>query len=220
MSGWLVLKTAAVAYERGTPYLAISNLLRSWFGIPEQALPAEAKRRLHEALAALPAGSSIYVPALQWLLDLPVEDADWPALDAAERRQRMRSTLKDLCLRCAENQPLLLWFEDIQWTDVETQGVIHGSIELFETARMFVFVTCRPEYEHKWDGKPFLTAINLDPLEAQAADDWCSASSAVTTPSCELSLSSAPKERRCSSRRPSEPWWKTGPCGCVPAAMS
>ncbi len=171
LSGWLVLKTAAAAYERGTPYLAISNLLRSWIGIPEQALPAEASRRLYEALAALRTGSSIYVPALQWLLDLPVEDADWPALDATERRQRMRAALKDLCLCCAENQPLLLWFEDIQWTDVETQGVIDGLIELLGTARLFVLVTCRPEYEHKWDGKPFLTAINLEPLEAQAAND-------------------------------------------------
>ncbi len=171
LSGWLVLKTAAAAYERGTPYLAISNLLRSWCGIPEQAPPAEARRRLHEALAALPAGSSIYVPALQWLLDLPVEDADWLALDAAERRQRMRSTLKDLFLRCAENQPLLFWFEDIQWTDVETRGVIDGLVELIGTTRLFVLVTCRPEYEYKWGGKPFLTAINLEPLEAEAADD-------------------------------------------------
>jgi class 3 adenylate cyclase/tetratricopeptide (TPR) repeat protein len=171
LSGWSVLKTGAAAYERGTPYLAISNLLRSWCGIPEQASLAEATRRLHEALAALPAGSSIYVPALQWLLDLPVEDADWSALEAAERQRRMRSTLKDLFLRCAESQPLLLWFEDIQWTDVETRGVIDGLIESIETARLFVFLTCRPEYEHKLGGKPFLTAINLDPLEAQAADE-------------------------------------------------
>jgi class 3 adenylate cyclase/tetratricopeptide (TPR) repeat protein len=171
LSGWLVLKTAAAAYERGTPYLAISNLLRSWCGIPEQASPAEAKRRLHEALAALPAGSSIYVPALQWLLDLPVEDSDWSGLDATERQRRMRSTLKDLFLRNAENKPLLLWFEDIQWTDVETRSVIDGLIESIETTRLFVLLTCRPDYEHKLGGKTFLTAINLDPLESQAADE-------------------------------------------------
>jgi class 3 adenylate cyclase/tetratricopeptide (TPR) repeat protein len=171
LSGWLVLKTAAAAYERGTPYLAISNLLRSWCGISEQAPPAEAKSRLQEALAALPGGSSIYVPALQWLLDLPVEDADWPALDAAERRQRMRATLKDLFLRCAESQPLFLWFEDIQWTDVETRAVVDGLVELIEGAPPFVLLTCRPEYEHKWGGKSFLTAINLDRLEPKAAHD-------------------------------------------------
>ena len=92
LSDWTVLKTAATAYRRGTPYLAISNLLRSWCEIPEQASPAEARGRLHEALAALPAGSSTYVPALQSLLELAVDDRDmlarrpfhsmnlWPAL--------------------------------------------------------------------------------------------------------------------------------------------
>src|SRR5262249_42792441 len=127
--------------------------------------------RLHEALATLPAGSSIYVPALQWLLDLPVENAEWAALDGGERRQRMRSTLKELFIRCAESQPLLLWFEDIQWTDFETRAVIDGLLELIGKSRLFLLVTCRPEYESKWDGKPFLTAINLERLEAQAADN-------------------------------------------------
>jgi class 3 adenylate cyclase/tetratricopeptide (TPR) repeat protein len=170
LSGWSMLKTAAATYERGTPYLAISNLLRSWSGIPEQASPAEAMRRLHDALAALPAGSSIYVPALQSLLDLPVEDADWPTLEPTVRRQRMMSAVKELFLRCAENQPLLLWFEDIQWTDIETRGVIDALIESIGTTRLFVLLTCRPEYEHKWGGKPFFTANYLDPLEAHAAD--------------------------------------------------
>ena len=176
LSGWSMLKTAAATYERGTPYLAISNLLRSWCGIPEQASPAEARRRLHEALAALPAGSSIYVPALQWLLDLPVEDADWPTLEPTERRQRMCRRVKDLFLRCAENQPLLLWFEDIQWTDVETQGVIDGLIESIETARLFVLLTCRPEYEHKWSGKPFFTAELISTRsKPMRPTNWCRA---------------------------------------------
>src|SRR6266567_2746065 len=79
---WMVLKTAAVAYRRGTPYLAVSNLLRSWCEIPEQASAAEAKRRLHDTVAALTEGpSSTYLPALQSILDLPVVDADWPTLD-------------------------------------------------------------------------------------------------------------------------------------------
>jgi len=150
LSDWTVLKTAATAYRRGTPYLAISNLLRSWCEIPEQASPAEARRRLHDALAALPVGSSTYVPALESLLELPVEDADWPTLDPAVRRQRIMSTVKDLFLRCAQNRPLLLWLEDIQWTDVETRDVIESLIESIEASRFLVILTCRPEYELKW----------------------------------------------------------------------
>src|ERR1043166_8450710 len=129
LSDWSVLKTAAAAYRRGTPYLAISSLLRSWCEIPEQASPAEARRRLHATLAALPAGPANYLPALQSLLEIPVEDAEWPGLEPAVRRQRMIAAVKDLFLRCAEHRPLLLWFEDMQWTDVETRDVVNNLIE-------------------------------------------------------------------------------------------
>jgi class 3 adenylate cyclase/tetratricopeptide (TPR) repeat protein len=170
LSGWAVLKTAAAAYRRGTPYLAISNLLRSWCEIPEQASPAEATRRLQDALAALPAASSTYVPALQSLLELPVDDADWPTLEPAVRRQRMRSTVKDLFLRSAQNRPLLLWFEDMQWTDVETQDVVESLVEAMGASRLLVILTCRPEYEAKWRSKDCVTRLLLDPLESNAAD--------------------------------------------------
>ena len=171
LSDWTVLKTAAAAYRRGTPYLAISNLLRSWCEIPEEASPPEARRRLHDALAALPAGSSTYIPALESLLELPVADADWPTLDPAVRRQRMMSTVKDLFFRCAQSRPLLLWFEDMQWADVETRDVIENLTESIVASRLLVILTCRLEYEHKWSGRDCFAQIHLDPLGTDAADE-------------------------------------------------
>jgi class 3 adenylate cyclase/tetratricopeptide (TPR) repeat protein len=170
LSDWTVLKTAAAPYLRGTPYLAISNLLRSWCEISEQTSPAEARGRLHDALAALPAGSSTYVPALQSLLELAVDDADWPTLEPAVRRQRMRSTVKDLFLRCAQNRPLLLWFEDMQWTDIETQEVVESLVDAMGASRLLVVLTCRPEYEAKWESKDCVITVQLDALESGAAD--------------------------------------------------
>jgi class 3 adenylate cyclase/tetratricopeptide (TPR) repeat protein len=170
LSDWTLLKTATTPYRRGIPYLAISNLLRSWCEIPELASPAETTRRVKDALAALPASSSTYFPALQSLLELPVEDTEWSTLEPSVRRQRMMSTVKDLFLRCAENRPLLLWFEDMQWTDVETQDVVEQLVESIGASRLFVILTCRPEYDPKWAGKECFTAVHLDPLETKAAD--------------------------------------------------
>src|SRR5579872_37877 len=149
LSDWMVLRTAAAAYRRGTPYLAISNLLRSWSEIPDQAPPAESRRRLRRALAATPSGSPLYAPALESLLEVPVEDAEWPILDPAVRRQRIVSTVKDLLLRCAQDRPLLIWLEDMQWTDVETRNAIDNLIESIADSRVLVILTFRPEYEHK-----------------------------------------------------------------------
>jgi class 3 adenylate cyclase/tetratricopeptide (TPR) repeat protein len=170
LSDWTVLKTSAAPYLRGTPYLAISNLLRSWCEIPEQASPADARSRLQDALAALPVGSSTYVPALQSLLELAVDDADWPTLEPIVRRQRMRSAVKGLFLHCAQNRPLLLWFEDMQWTDVETQDVVESLVEAMGASRLLVVLTCRPDYEPNWESKDCVTRVDLDPLESNAAD--------------------------------------------------
>jgi class 3 adenylate cyclase/tetratricopeptide (TPR) repeat protein len=170
LSDWSVLKTAAAAYRRGTPYLAISSLLRSWCEIPEQASPAEARHRLHATLATLPAGPTNYLPALQSLLEIPVEDADWPALEPAVRRQRMIAAVKDLFLRCAENRPLLLWFEDMQWTDVETRDVVDSLIDAMGKSRLLVLMTCRPDYEPKWANRDCITMVQLESLPSDAAD--------------------------------------------------
>jgi class 3 adenylate cyclase/tetratricopeptide (TPR) repeat protein len=171
LSGWTVLKTAAAAYRRGTPYLAISNLLRSWCEIPEQASPAETTRRLQEGLAALPAGSSTYFPALQSLLELPVDDPDWSTLEPAIRRYRMMATVKDLFLRGAQTGPLQLCFEDMQWTDAETRDVLEGLVDSMGASRLLVTLTCRPDYNPRKGSKECFTAVLLDPLESNAADE-------------------------------------------------
>jgi class 3 adenylate cyclase/tetratricopeptide (TPR) repeat protein len=170
LSDWTMLKTAATPYLRGTPYLSISNLLRSWCGIPDEASAAEASSRLQDALGALPPGAPAYVPALQSLLEIPVEDADWPTLEPAVRRQRMRSTVKDVFLRYVQHRPLLLWFEDMQWTDVESLDVVESLVEAMGASRLLVVLTCRPEYEARWENKGCVTRVNLDALEANAAD--------------------------------------------------
>ena len=37
-------------------------------------------------------------------------------------------TVKDLFLRYVQHRPLLLWFEDMQWTDVESQDVVESLV--------------------------------------------------------------------------------------------
>jgi len=99
-----------------------------------------------------------------------VEDPDWPTLDPAVRRQRMMATAKDLFLRCAQNRPLLLWFEDMQWTDVETRDVVEGLVDSIGATRLLVILTCRPEYDPRRGNKDGFTSIHLDPLQTGAAD--------------------------------------------------
>jgi predicted ATPase len=57
------------------------------------------------------------LPAFLALLEVPVEDAPWQALDPSQRRQRTLDALKCLLLRESQVQPLLLVFENLHWID-------------------------------------------------------------------------------------------------------
>src|SRR5262249_18878892 len=75
------------------------------------------------------------------LLDVPVEDPAWQALDPPQRRQRTLDACKRLLLRESQVQPLLLVFEDLHWIDSETQALLDALLESLPTARLLLLVT-------------------------------------------------------------------------------
>lgn len=168
-SGWTVLKTATASYTRNTPYLAFSNLIRTWFEISEQANPADIDQRLRAKISTFGEDLTSALPAIHSLLDLPVHDAGWLALEPAARRQKILAIAKSLVLRAAATQPLLLWFEDMQWTDAETRALIEGIAEEIGTSQLLIILTYRPEYEHTWATKSYYRTVQIEALDQQAA---------------------------------------------------
>jgi predicted ATPase len=108
--------------------------------------------------------------ALLALLDVPVEDREWRALDPPQRRQRTLDALKRLLLRESQVQPLLLVFENLHWIDTETQALLDSLLESLPTAQLLLLVNYRPEYQHGWGSKTYYTQLRLDTLPPASAD--------------------------------------------------
>jgi tetratricopeptide (TPR) repeat protein len=104
------------------------------------------------------------------LLDVPVDDAAWEALDPPQRRQRTLEAVKRLLLRESQVQPLLVIFEDLHWIDSETQALFDSLIESLPTARVLLLVNYRPEYQHGRGGKTYYLQLRIDPLPPESAD--------------------------------------------------
>src|SRR5438876_11262886 len=109
--------------------------------------------------------------AILALLEVPVEEPQWQALDPPQRRQRTLDALKRLLLRESQVQPLLLVFEDLHWIDTETQALLDSLVESLPTAHLLLLVNYRPEYQHGWGRKIYYTQLRLDPLPAASADE-------------------------------------------------
>src|SRR5215831_11300145 len=71
--------------------------------------------------------------------------------------------------------PLCLVFEDLHWTDSETQAFLDSLVDSLPTARIFLLVNYRPEYRHGWGNKTYYTQLRLDPLAPAPADELLTA---------------------------------------------
>ena len=149
LDGWRVLESAAVSYGQAMSYLPVIDLLKGYFAIQDRDDPRAIREKVTGKLLTLDAALEPTLPALLALLDVPVDDAAWQALDPPQRRQRTLDAVRRLLLREAREQPLLLIFEDLHWIDGETQALLDGLVETLGSARLLLLVSYRPEYQHR-----------------------------------------------------------------------
>jgi tetratricopeptide (TPR) repeat protein len=168
--GWLVLESGSVSYGKATPYLPIIELLKAYCRIQERDDPRAIRERVAGKLLTLDRGLEPLLTPLLALLDVPVDDAAWDALDPPQRRQRTLEAVKRLLLRESQVQPVLVLFEDLHWIDSETQALLDGLIESLPTARVLLLVNYRPEYQHAWGRKTYYLQLRIDPLPPASAE--------------------------------------------------
>src|SRR5512136_387389 len=168
--GWLVLESGSVSYGRATPYLPVIELLKAYLRIEERDDQREIRERVAGKLLTLDRALEPLLTPLLALLDVPVDDTTWNALDPPQRRQRTLEAIKRLLLRESQVQPLLVIFEDLHWIDAETQALLDSLIEGLPTARLLLLVNYRPEYQHTWGNRTYYMQLRLDPLPPESAE--------------------------------------------------
>jgi class 3 adenylate cyclase/tetratricopeptide (TPR) repeat protein len=169
LQGWLVLESASVSYGKATSYLPVIDLLKGYFKIQDRDDLREIREKVTGKLLTLDESLKPVLPALLALLDVPVDDAPWKALDPGQRRRRTLDAVRQLLLREAREQPLLVIFEDLHWIDGETQTLLDSLIESLPAARLMLLVNYRPEYQHGWGGKTYYRQLRIDPLPLESA---------------------------------------------------
>ena len=170
--GWVILESSSVSYGKATAYLPVRDLLKAYCQIEEHDAGRRIREKLTGKLLTLDDTLRPTLPVFLALLDVPVEDPTWQALDPPQRRQQTLEAVKRLLVRESQEQPLLLVFEDLHWIDTETQALLDSLVESLPTARLLLLVNYRPEYQHGWGSKTYYTQLRLDPLPPTSADEF------------------------------------------------
>jgi predicted ATPase/class 3 adenylate cyclase len=171
----LVLECGAVSYGKAMSYLPVINLLKSYFGISDRDDLKAREEKVVGKLNALAPASLSTLPALLALLDVPVNDAEWQALDPGRRRRQTLDAVTTLLLSEARKQPLLLIVEDLHWIDGETQALLDDLVECLDETPMMLLVTYRPEFQDGWSSKTYYKRIQLEALPTESAEEMLDA---------------------------------------------
>ncbi len=109
------------------------------------------------------------IPLIASLLSISTEDLDsLSSFTPQEQKERTLAVLVDLLAGLAEQQPVLLIFEDAHWIDPTSLELMDLIIARITNIPVLVVVTYRPEFIAPWVGLPNATLLTLNRLDADA----------------------------------------------------
>jgi class 3 adenylate cyclase len=120
--GWLIVQASSISYGSSMPYLPLVELLRAYCQIDPRDDARKVREKLTGKVLTLDPALQPAIAAFLALLDVPVEDPGWQALEPRQRHDRTLDAVKRLLLRESQIQPLLVVFEDLHWIDPQTQA--------------------------------------------------------------------------------------------------
>jgi class 3 adenylate cyclase/tetratricopeptide (TPR) repeat protein len=168
---WRVLEAFAASFDTSAAYRPLVELLRGYFQIQEGDDLRRIRDKVAAALLGLEESLVAALPAFLAVLDVPVEDPAWQALDPAQRRRRTLDAIRRLLIRESQRRALCLVIEDLHWIDPEAQAVLDSLVEGLPTARLLLLVTYRLEYTHGWGGKSYYVHIAVPSLPRGTAGE-------------------------------------------------
>jgi class 3 adenylate cyclase/predicted ATPase len=121
--------------------------------------------KLEAVLSQATSDLSEAVPLLAELLSIPTGER-YPPLEfsAHKRKEKTLHTQLAQVEGLAAQQPVLMTFEDVHWSDPTTRESLDLLVDRVPTLRVLVVVTFRPEFTPPWTGRPHVTLLTLSRL--------------------------------------------------------
>ena len=154
-----------LAYGEGVTYWALAEMVRGRAGILEGEDRASAASKLHAAVqdyVSDPEDRRFVEPRLAHLIGL--EDRTAPD------KQDLFAAWRLFFERLAEQDPVLMVFEDMQWADPSLVEFLHYLLDWSRNHPLFVMTLARPDTPGAalWPARRNATSIYLEPLSPGA----------------------------------------------------
>lgn len=151
-------------YQDSALYPSIAQLERA-AGFRREDTDEQRLEKLEAILAQGTNDQREAVPLLADLLNIPTGDR-YPPLNFTPQKRKERTLFAQLAQveGLAAQQPVLMVFEDVHWSDPTTRESLDLLIDRVFVLRVLVIITFRPEFTPPWIGRPHVTLLSLSRL--------------------------------------------------------
>jgi hypothetical protein len=196
---WLWLEGRSLPYGEGATFWAFCEIVRAFTGVLDSDSDERATGKVHGAVAAVvPEPSEV-----AWLERHlpPLVDIDTDNLGSGDRRGEAFAAWRRLLEALAEEQPLVLVFDDLHWADDALLDFVDHVVDWASGVPILVLATARPDLLDRRSGWGRAVYARLQPSD-------------TSTPRCHPNSA----EDRC--REASGSWWQRWPGGQRPWSTS
>jgi len=151
------LRYFCLPHHQGSALQPIVAQLSHAAGFDRDDTPAVKRGKLEKLL-----GAGADVAALSDLLDLG--ESSQIAADPQRKRAQVLAALINQLTILARRGPLLMVFEDAQWSDPTSLELFTLTVERLQALPILLIITHRPDFQPPWVGHPHVTTMTLSRL--------------------------------------------------------
>jgi class 3 adenylate cyclase/tetratricopeptide (TPR) repeat protein len=148
-----------------TPFYAAARMLEQTYLDRGDEAPEQQVARLEEVLSPSGVDLAEGVPLLAETLGLDLRHM-FPkvTLSGAKLREKVLEILAAWLLGAAQDRPIVLVIEDLQWLDPSTLELVEILVDQGATAPLLLLCTARPDFRPPWSMRVHHAQITLDRL--------------------------------------------------------
>jgi adenylate cyclase len=151
-------------HREALPFDLIAQLLQMNFRLEDGEAEKAQGHKVEMGVTRLDTSLSWTIPYLKHVLALPAPELDVDGLDATQRKRRLIEAVRALTLRGAQQRPLFLLMEDLQWIDSASREYLESVVDAMAAHPILVVCSYRDGYAPAWENRSFHQRLVLDPL--------------------------------------------------------
>ncbi len=158
------LRYFCLPHHQGSALQPIVAQLSHAAGFGRDDTPAVKRSKLEKVLAQGGENVGAAIGVLSDLLGLGEAPTGAATMDPQRKRAQVLSVLLDQLTRLARRGPVLMVFEDVQWSDPTTLELLTLTVEQMQALPVMLIITFRPGFQPPWAGQPHVTTMTLNRL--------------------------------------------------------